>query len=414
MAKQTMTTRSERSSRVFRVACLGNSLGDGTSTSDTNVYDPNPETIYTDSTWYNIAIALSMGKLVRGGNYAIGGQNTAQVVARVPDIIAANPRPNACVMFELTNTIGGGADDAATLAAVDALFAGADQLAAAGIIPVIMNTPTRGNIAQPKTDDERRRVALANVKIARLAALRGYPVIDVHRVSIDPATGKLLEAASTDGVHYTKVYNRKVAEAALEVLLPMAGGYSPFLADWNADPTNLLTNGLFLGSTTLVGGYPMPAGWNGGSNNQRAITAPVAGDKLLGNWFDVWKDATVGAATGTDYTSTSPSIAAGAATFAVGDRMRFACRARVEDIENAVASTGALHFAGLTVLLGGISQNIGPLYQYQVNIADAVAVAEFTVPAGATTMAVYAGLAGQGKLRLGQMTLRNLTKLGAL
>jgi lysophospholipase L1-like esterase len=403
-----------KASRVFRVACLGNSLYDGTSSADTNVYDPAPETIYTDSTWYNIAIAMSMGKLVRGGNFGIGGQTTAQVVARVSDVIAANPRPNVCVMGELTNTIGGGADDAATMAAVDVLFSGADQLAAAGIIPVIMNTPTRGNAAIPKTDAERTRVAMANAKIARLAALRGYPVIDVHRVVTDPATGKFLEVATTDGVHYTKIYNRKVAEAALDVLLPMAGGYSPFLANWNADPTNLLANGLFLGATSVVSSYPMPASWNGGANNFRAVTAPVAGDKILGNWFDLWKDAAQAAATGTDYTSYSPSIAAGASTFAVGDRMRFAARVRVEDIENAVASNAAGHFVGLTLFVGGANVNMGPMYQYQVNVPDALAVIEFTVPAGATTLAPQIGVAGQGKIRVAQMTLRNLTKLGAL
>lgn len=91
-------------------------------------------------------------------------------------------------------------------------------------------------------------MALANARIARLAALRGYPLIDVHTVTIDPATEKFLEAATTDGVHNSKVHNRKVADAALEILLPMAGGYSPFLTDWNADPTNLITNGLFLGA----------------------------------------------------------------------------------------------------------------------------------------------------------------------
>jgi lysophospholipase L1-like esterase len=409
-----LSTGALNAARVFRVACLGNSLYDGTSSADTNVYDTNPETIYTDSTWYNIAIAMSMGKLVRGGNFGIGGQNTAQVVARVADVINASPRPNVCVLGELTNTVGGGADDAATLAAVDVLFSGADQLAAAGIIPVIMNAPTRGNIAVPKTDTERQRIALANAKIARLAALRGYPLIDVHKVVTDPSTGKFLEAATTDGVHYTKVYNRKVAEAALNVLLPMAGGYEPFLANWNADPTNLITNGLFLGSTSVVSSYPMPAGWSGGANNFRAITAPVAADNIKGNWFDLWKDATQAAATGTDYTSYSPSIAAGPTTFAVGDRMRFACRVRIEDIENAVASNATGHFTGVTLFAGGANLNIGPLYQYQINLTDALAVSEFIVPTGTTTLGPQIGVAGQGKIRVAQLTLRNLTKLGAL
>lgn len=404
-----------KANRVLRVAWLGNSLYDGTSSADTNVYDPNPETIYTDSNWGNIAIALSMGKLVRGGNFGIGGQTTAQVAARVMDVVNAVPKPNVCVAGEITNTVGGGADDAATLAAVDLLFTGVyDVLAANGIIPVVMNAPTRGNIAVPKTDDERRRIALANAKIARLAALRGYPLIDVHKVVTDPATGKFLEAATTDGVHYTKVYNRKVAEAALNVLLPMAGGYEPFLANWNADPTNLLTNGLFLGTTSTVSSYPMPQSWNGGANNFRAITAPATADNLKGNWFDLWKDAAQAAATGTDYTSYSPSIAAGPSTFAVGDRMRFACRVRIEDIENAVASNAAGHFIGVTLFVGGANVNMGPLYQYQINLTDALAVIEFTVPTGATTLAPQIGIAGQGKIRVGQMTLRNLTKLGAL
>jgi lysophospholipase L1-like esterase len=403
-----------KASRVFRLACLGNSLYDGTSSADTNVYDANPETIYTDSTWYNIAIAMSMGKIARGGNFGIGGQTTAQVVARVPDVIAANPKPNACALGEGTNTIGGGADDAATLAAADLLISGADQLAAAGIIPIIINCPTRGNTAVPKTDDERRRVALYNVRLARLASLRGYPLVDWHRVSVDQTSGKFMEAATTDGVHFTKLYNRKAAEAVLDVVLPMAGGYVPFLANWNADPTNLLSNGLFLGSTSVVSSYPMPASWNGGANNQRAITAPVAADKILGNWFDVWKDATVAAATATDYTTYQPAVAAGASTFAVGDRMRFAARVRIEDIENAVVSTGSGHFAGLTLFIGGANVNMGPMYQYQINVTDALAVIEFTVPAGATTIQPQIGMAGQGKIRVAQMTLRNLTKLGAL
>lgn len=401
-----------RASKVFRLACIGNSLDDGTSSSDTNAYEGG--TILTDSTWFNIAIAMSMGKIVSGGNYGIGGNNTSQVVARVNDVINASPKPNACVIGELTNTVGGGADDTATLAAVDLLFQGADQLAAAGIIPIIRNAPTRGTTSTPKTDAERQRIALANVKIARLAAQRGYPLVDWHKVSVDPATGKLLDAASTDGVHFTKVYNRKAAEAVLDVVLPMAGGYTPFLANWNADPTNLITNGLFLGSTSAVGGYPMPSGWNGGTGNQRAVTAPVAADKILGNWFDLWKDSTVAPTLGTDYTSFSPSIAAGSGTFAVGDRLRFACRVRIEDIENAVASNSAAHFAGLTLFVGGANVNIGPVYQYQVNIPDAVAVIEFTVPAGATTLAPQIGVAGQGKIRVAQLTLRNLTKLGAL
>lgn len=401
------TSKTLQASKVFTLAGLGDSITDGTATA-------NDADRYTDTTWLHLTHALSMGKIVPGGNFGVGGNTIAQMLARIPDVIASGA--TACLILGGTNDVAQLATEAEVLTNIDRLFnEGHDVLAAAGVQPIVATIPPRGRSTAASTSDQRQRIAKANARIRRYAQQRGYPLVDFHKILVDPATGMYLDAANnaTDGgVHPNTVYCRKMAEAVVAAVSPMAGAFVADLAGWQTDPTNLIPNGLFLGTTSTVNGYPMPQGWNGGIGNQRAVTAPQAADNLLGNWFELYKDATQAAATAGDTTSLSPTIAAGASTFAVGDRLRFACRARISNFEGGVNSSAGTHLITLNLFMSGANVNRSPLWQWTCNIPDAVPSIEFTVPAGTTAISLQASVYGQGRLAIGQVTLRDLTKLG--
>jgi hypothetical protein len=198
-----------------------------------------------------------------------------------------------------------------------------DALAAAGIQPIVMTVPPRSGTYG--------LIPEYNLRLSRLAAIRGYSVLDQYGVLTDPATGQPLASLTSDNIHPNaegckRVALKAVADIAprfpkpldVTVLSPSSANIYPnggLTLDSNAD-------GIAEGSSaTLSSGFTVslvtdPAGFKW----QRATIATATGDKTISGPNIVIPDApqvttTLAAAATAGATSLSLTANVGAGTY---------------------------------------------------------------------------------------------------
>jgi hypothetical protein len=329
-----------------------------------------------------------------------GDSSTVLLPKLAAQILAATPKPTACVLLC-------GANDAiasAPLATYKAnVIAMVGQLRAAGIAPVLCTVPPNNS------DTAHGFVRIYNAWLARYAELQRIPLVDFYGLLLDQTTGDYKTAYNGgDGVHPSVAANDAMGQLVYDTLAgfltprpylvqPYAGApnlmaNSNFLVDSNADG---LADGL---STTLSAGYTV------------SLVADPAGFK--------WQRMTLSGKVVHGWQIGSGAVTVSGGAVAVGDRLRFSARVRTGQ-----ADTSGITAAGSTLQLtcyragyAAVTLNTiltSPQGAMSRQI-DGIVSAEIVVPA-LTEIILWTHQVGpaNGTYDVAQPTLLNLTALGA-
>lgn len=216
-------------------------------------------------------------------NMGVPGENSLQILARVPAVIAASPR----YVFELsgTNDPTSSFSAATTITNRKAII---DALIASGSTVIALTIPPRTGV----DDSVRTHEAGVNNWLLNYGRTKpGLYVVNITPLLTDPSTGEYNAADQADGTHFSPtgaVKVGKVVATLLNTLVPSIDD-RPF---WNADPSNFLPNGLFVDGTTLatswqnytISGSPTftkAARRDGVSGNAQRVVTVSADDVLV-------------------------------------------------------------------------------------------------------------------------------------
>lgn len=369
---------SGNSKRGSVIAAAGDSIAAWDSTPTLTV----PHSGTADS-WFEVAIALSMGRLTRGVNAGISGNTGAGMLLRLP-IDVFPKRPDYCIVH------GPGNDGALSVASrITTMQACYTACRAAGVEPIATTALPKPLVAGG-TD--------INPWIRAYCAAQGIMVLDFERVLMDPATGNSQAAmVIADNIHPNGLGKRTMALYALGLLAPLYRGADVQSPSQSADPYNLALNALMLADSNADN---IPDNWSvfAAGTAVQVLTIGAEADGL----GKLWSIQTTVAGTGTVYRQT---INTG---FAVGNSLRFTARIQTVGVE----AGGGTYYLWLDFTGSGGQQWL-PVSDWDTDISDGIVQADFTVPAGTTAIDVklFSGT-GTGTIRLGRVALRNLTTLG--
>lgn len=353
------------------------------------------------------------------GNFAVSGTVLAQMQSdQLPQVLAMNPPPGACVVEGPTNDLQSVSYNFP--AAVNMFKQIIAALVKAGIPPILWCPPPNDYVGPVATATIHARTYQWNTWIRRFADEIGYPLINAH-AALAQLDGTLKAGVSGDGIHPNGYGHRLIAEQAI------ADG----LADWfpvnslvhtarnTDDLTNMFNNGTINEGlhTVDTNADGVANGLSSGGTGTRsyAVVAPVATDQLAGSW-----QQSTAAASATSNVTRSFSTG-----WSVGDTIAFSARVQASGIE---ASGGGWWLVALkTDIPGGYTAPDGTTgltylwdgtYQWDCDMADGELYVEFTIPTGATTLQLWESLGGATTapitLRVGELTVRNLTTGGLL
>ena len=334
------------------------------------------------NSWPMYATVAAKGKIKRLANTGVGGNTSTQLLARFDaDVLAYNPK--VVVLAIGTNDIWQAVAQSVYVANMRDMVA---KTIKAGAVPVLVTfTP---HLASPTT---KTKAMSWNAWIRRYAAENGYPLVDMHAVTVDPTTGDwkagLVSPTDTDNVHPSEAGAKVMGQAYLDAMLPLLRPSTPPLAASQVD-TVIFSNALLSATANTL-----PFNWSKqGSGDMTvataAATAPGVGTRI-----------TMNVTTGTN-TGMVRSVTTG---FTAGDRIQFAGRI----ITNGGNTTAQIQFN----TPGGTYSSIPLLNVTQA--LDGIFYAEAVVPAG-TTSITCAVMSGVASVSVEQITVRNLTAMGAL
>lgn len=215
----------------------------------------------------------SGGKLAKTANAGISGNTTAQMFARIQtDVVAYNP--SMCVVL-------GGTNDSASPVSLKDFAANMTGIVRAlwkaGIAPVLCTIPTINSAPQ------RRTIGNYNAWLRRFAAQNGIPLLDYYALSVDPATGNLLQSAmgNQDGTHPGNVGNALLGKYVADTLGPLIGAPATRVSSDGTDSLNLVPDGLNFG--TVSSGLAAPWGVYGtlpSGATPSVVTDPMVPGKM--------------------------------------------------------------------------------------------------------------------------------------
>lgn len=363
--------------------------------------------------WFQLMCMMSRGAIRHGGLFARSGFTTAEVRdLYLDDVLALDPAQRGAAFLMLgTNDFSSGAGATFDLAGATAAYVDiVKQLQDAGTLPVVcLPLPCSANATIQANQQ------VWNRRLRQIADYHHCPVVDFYTPMLDPATGGMPVAMQTDTTHANGLGRRMMASSAIERGVTSLFPPAPVLTSkWSPDPSNAVPNGLFLGGSGT--------GWaTDGTAGTITYPAPVTADKLAGQWQQIEANA-AGVRNGRR-TNNIPSRAA--LGWAVGDIVEFTCRVQTEGVEAAAAAglnpdvyiglrfddaaNAAISFAyGLYGGSGG---------RQNVDVADGLLRARAAIPANGENFRIYASVDGADatrviRLRFGEVTVRNLTKLG--
>ena len=276
-----------------RIAALGDSIIQyGTTTNGT--YSLIRHTVAGEIVWVNARNprfridvwpdSAAPGGLFSGYNRGIAGQTSAQIAARVGDVVAM--KPDACVVAAGTNDT---TYDASTIASIRAICT---ALRAAGI-RIILCTIRPWTASRPGSGDTQARrdtFGSANAAIRALAVEFGATLCDLAAAYGVPGEFSYADSSLLfDGLHP----NAKGAQAgsiALEAAINsiVTSGNWPVSNLWSRP--NLLTNPLLTGSGGTAGSGTtgsVPTSWShgrgSGSYVSTAVLSRLSADPVSGS-----------------------------------------------------------------------------------------------------------------------------------
>lgn len=348
--------------------------------------DVAPDLGHVESTQF-YAMAASAGRLYYPRTAGVGGDTSAQLLARIQtDVIAS--APSICVVMIGTNDVGGSVPLADYQTNVTAIVA---ALEAANILPVLCLVP-------PRTGTTAQRLLLYkyNAWLADFGARRGTRVVDTFTPLVDPATGLQASGiASGDGVHLNWAGNQAVGLAVWATLDDLIVKDPLALTVSAADPTDLLGGiGLFTADANADG---LADGWTAGDAAHATYSlVDVAG--VPGKMQRVTTIGDVGYQV--DF---QRSITTG---FAVGDVLELTGLLTTTQASGHVAQV----YVGFLDAPTGLSSIA---YSTSHDLTKGSIRSRFTVPPNCTyiKIRIFAGPSA-GTTSAGQVRVRNLTALG--
>ena len=187
--------------------------------------------------WANASLG---GRLTLVKNAGVGGNTSAQILARVTDVTGLATMPGYCILPDCaTNDLVAGTASATIITNLQAIC---DALQAKGITVVICTVlPIAGNAAHVQRQEEVSRW------IRDRSEQPGFIVCDWAARWGDPTTVGPKAGYSTDGVHPTPVGAGAIGRVLAEALRPHLGG-SIELASHNLDQLTINLNPMMVGT----------------------------------------------------------------------------------------------------------------------------------------------------------------------
>lgn len=332
-------------------------------------------------------------------NYAgIVGNTSAQVLARyATDCLAF--KPGIVVIGVGVNDVSGNVE----LATIKAnLMSMIEQNRSIGARTVLLTVSPKND----HTAAQRLVLAQLNRWILRLGDTGNVFPADVTSPIVANTGMTWAPACSSDGLHQNKVGAARQGRALAKVLEKLAPPADP-LPQYNADPLNAITNGLFDGT---LGG--LPSGFQVfPTESTRTLVART--DQQPGNWLQIESPTQVN---NTVANGSSPQALP--ASWVPGTTKVFGVIEMESEPWTAVAHTGpnlSLQFdagGSPTHYVIGNAHSAGdtaagfPLEnQPGLNGPIVIKTPEFTVPAGTTRFRLIAGCNFQGKIRWSRMAV---------
>jgi hypothetical protein len=296
------------------------------------------------------------------------------------DVVAYSP--NVCTVHGGTNDFSSGMTNSVYVTMMNNLEQIIIQLLDASILPVLV-VPYAKNSAP----NEAKR---ARWFYFQLASYYGIPIIDLHRLTVDPTNGNFLASYTADGTHLNPT---GIAAALPIVKNVLANINSPaqtlYLGDVDETTTtemsNLCRGGLFTTANTVS------SVWSPNTTNGSYIT-PAAPSPYNGNSFV--------------YTRTASGLAYGlygnnaTTPFSVGDRFYFACRMATSGLIPASA-TGCYT---QIVCAGSANAQFTTVYN-----DDFIDVQQFVIPASTTSIAFNFLVSDSATYTISNITFVNAT-----
>lgn len=252
------------------LAVIGTSLE--TLSGASAVYYPHEE-----ASWPNLVVWMSDGRIIKHGFFSVPGATTQQILEnQLPQVLALDPRPNACAVGCGPNESALGASPE-WIARVETICT---ILRSEGIDPLLKLEPARGAAGAAPTAEVVGTHAQNAWKRA-YAAKEGIVLIDAFTPTVD-VTGGIVAAYDADAnhVHLSPAGNLALATDIIqrqrlhERFPPVA----PRIAQSKRDPQDILGgSGVFNGSST---------GWSvAGTSAALSLVAATADDGIKGSWL---------------------------------------------------------------------------------------------------------------------------------
>lgn len=365
-------------------------LGDSITAGSNGVFNGVPAFIATTD-YIGSALMQSGGRFNYIANAGVAGDTTAQMLLRVPAVIAQNP--NIVPILGGTNDLPSITNAAGYANTMNNLEKIVVQLLEAGILPVLSTTPP--NNTSPLVAKRLQWF------IYELANFYGIPLIDIYKIWVDPTTsGSYLAAYSGDGTHPNKAGVAAVGSAISAVLSNLAQPQIyPYFGSVTETTTTEISNLVKNGNLKQQGTPPNPDFWNVNTTNASYASA-VATYPYTGATITYTLTVAAG-----QFALDGAPISAGT-SFVVGDTIYLAARVNVSGLTPSTASGYQI----LAALSGG-----GANYKFQsVCNGDCIFTGSFVVPTGTTAITPDWFVQDVGVYIMNNFTLVNVTQQNAI
>jgi hypothetical protein len=207
-----------------KVACIGSSYTQQQHTSSSGIVTSQSRAwlgwwnAFTQNA-LNIDVFLDasdpLSRGFRGANFGVSGQTSAQILARIPDVIAK--APDICVLQAGSNNVS------SVEAVVSDVKAAIDQLYAAGILVVYLAISFRGSASWTAANCS--QASQINARIRHYLASNGKGIfVDPNKYlcDADGVEGRpYVSALDTDSVHYTTWSAFQIGRVLHECVTPV-------------------------------------------------------------------------------------------------------------------------------------------------------------------------------------------------
>lgn len=345
-ASQTLADSLGRSLRISGRSPTFAALGDSITASAGGAIAASPLWLVNGYlTWVR---ALSRGRIQIpvGNNFGVAGDTSAQILARVGNVLAVNP--SACIVLAGTNDLALTFEE--TKASLTAIF---DTLTLAGIWVICVPILVRGD----STQAVRQKALRVNEWLDTLRYSRpAFDLADCSLVWIDPTTGNPRTTVTVDNLHPAKAGPYLIAKEIVKLIearypsLPSNFSNSNDVFSVDNPTGSLLSNGGMAGTTgTLSNGFTgsLATGWVSNGLNTPAGGAVAFSKVAKADGRQFQQLAFSGTYNSASVTAQSCSLVVGVANVSPGDVLE-----AVMEVE-ADAGIQNLAYFGLRVDISG-------------------------------------------------------------